>query len=68
VVSYRAPLDGAGQHATICGATPLSNLFLNTGRGRLGWIMACTSRKLLSGLMQERLHSRAGGHCEKKLN
>jgi hypothetical protein len=30
--------------------------------------MACTSRKLLSGLMQERLHSRAGGHCEKKLN
>jgi len=35
----------------IVGATPLSNLFLNTGHGTLGWTMACGSGKLLADQM-----------------
>jgi D-amino-acid dehydrogenase len=35
----------------IIGATPLKNLWLNTGHGTLGWTMACGSGKLLSDLM-----------------
>ena len=32
----------------IIGRTPLSNLWLNTGHGTLGWTMACGSARLLS--------------------
>lgn len=32
----------------LVGGTPLSNLFLNTGHGTLGWTMACGSAEVLS--------------------
>ena len=35
----------------IVGATPYSNLFLNTGHGTLGWTMACGSGKLVADMM-----------------
>jgi D-amino-acid dehydrogenase len=35
----------------IIGATPLPNLFLNTGHGTLGWTMACGSGKLIADLV-----------------
>jgi D-amino-acid dehydrogenase len=38
----------------IVGATPLPNLFLNTGHGTLGWTMACGSGKLVSDLVMGR--------------
>jgi D-amino-acid dehydrogenase len=38
----------------IVGATGLSNLFLNTGHGTLGWTMACGSGRLLADLMAKK--------------
>lgn len=38
----------------IVGATPLRNLFLNTGHGTLGWTMSCGSSQLLADLMSGR--------------
>lgn len=38
----------------IVGATPLTNLFLNTGHGTLGWTMACGSGKLVADLVSGR--------------
>lgn len=35
----------------IMGATPISNLFLNTGHGTLGWTMACGSAQLIADIM-----------------
>ena len=35
----------------IIGATPYSNLLLNTGHGTLGWTMACGSGRLLADLL-----------------
>lgn len=35
----------------IVGRTPLSNLFLNTGHGTLGWTMACGSGKLIADII-----------------
>ncbi|WP_336778268.1 D-amino acid dehydrogenase [Pantoea sp. USHLN256] len=35
----------------IVGRTPLSNLYLNTGHGTLGWTMACGSGQLLADLI-----------------
>lgn len=35
----------------IVGQSPVSNLFLNTGHGTLGWTMACGSARLISALM-----------------
>ncbi|MFT4267899.1 MAG: D-amino acid dehydrogenase [Xenophilus sp.] len=35
----------------ILGASPLANLFLNTGHGTLGWTMACGSGRLVSDLV-----------------
>jgi len=35
----------------IVGRTPLSNLFLNTGHGTLGWTMSCGSAQLLADLI-----------------
>jgi D-amino-acid dehydrogenase len=35
----------------IIGATGMSNLFLNTGHGTLGWTMACGSGKLIADLV-----------------
>lgn len=35
----------------IVGHTPLSNLWLNTGHGTLGWTMACGSARFLSDLI-----------------
>ncbi|SFN46956.1 D-amino-acid dehydrogenase [Izhakiella capsodis] len=35
----------------IVGRTPVSNLFLNTGHGTLGWTMACGSGQLLADLI-----------------
>lgn len=38
----------------IVGPTRLSNLFLNTGHGTLGWTMACGSGKILADMMSGR--------------
>ena len=38
----------------VIGATPLRNLFLNTGHGTLGWTMACGSGRYLADLMSGR--------------
>ena len=38
----------------IIGATRISNLFLNTGHGTLGWTMACGSGQLLSDIVSGR--------------
>ena len=38
----------------LVGATPLENLFLNTGHGTLGWTMACGSAQLLADLISGR--------------
>jgi len=38
----------------IVGATPLSNLFLNTGHGTLGWTMACGSASVIADLVSGR--------------
>lgn len=35
----------------IIGATPYSNLFVNTGHGTLGWTMSCGSGKLMSDIV-----------------
>ncbi|QLI81781.1 D-amino acid dehydrogenase [Chitinibacter fontanus] len=35
----------------LIGATPIGNLWLNTGHGTLGWTMACGSAKLLADLI-----------------
>lgn len=35
----------------IVGATPVSNLFLNTGHGTLGWTMACGSGRLIASII-----------------
>ena len=35
----------------VVGATPLRNLFLNTGHGTLGWTMACGSGRYLADLI-----------------
>ena len=32
----------------IIGATPIRNLFLNTGHGTLGWTMACGSGRVVA--------------------
>mgnify|MGYP006151694347 CR=1 FL=1 len=40
--------------ASIVGATPFKNLFLNTGHGTLGWTMACGSGRLLADLMAKK--------------
>lgn len=38
----------------VVGATHVSNLWLNTGHGTLGWTMACGSGRLLADLMSRR--------------
>jgi D-amino-acid dehydrogenase len=38
----------------VVGATPLSNLFLNTGHGTLGWTMACGSGRYLADVIARR--------------
>ena len=38
----------------IVGATPLGNLFINTGHGTLGWTMACGAGQLLAELITDR--------------
>lgn len=38
----------------VVGATSLSNLFINTGHGTLGWTMACGSGRYLADLMARR--------------
>ena len=35
----------------VVGATPLANLFLNTGHGTLGWTMACGSASVIADLV-----------------
>jgi D-amino-acid dehydrogenase len=35
----------------VVGATPLDNLYTNTGHGTLGWTMACGSGRYLADLM-----------------
>ncbi len=35
----------------VIGATPIENLFLNTGHGTLGWTMACGSGSLIASLV-----------------
>lgn len=36
----------------LIGATPIGNLFLNTGHGTLGWTMACGSGALIASLIE----------------
>lgn len=38
----------------IIGATPLRNLYLNTGHGTLGWTMSCGSAQVLTDLIDGR--------------
>ncbi len=38
----------------IVGASPVSNLFLNTGHGTLGWTMACGSGQIMADLISGR--------------
>ncbi|GAA4026333.1 D-amino acid dehydrogenase [Actimicrobium antarcticum] len=38
----------------VVGATPIPNLFLNTGHGTLGWTMSCGSASLLADLISGR--------------
>lgn len=38
----------------VIGATPVSNLFLNTGHGTLGWTMACGSGHVLADIISSR--------------
>jgi len=38
----------------IVGPTPLSNLYLNTGHGTLGWTMSCGSAQIIADLIAER--------------
>ncbi len=38
----------------IVGASPLANLYLNTGHGTLGWTMACGSARVLADLISGR--------------
>lgn len=38
----------------VIGATPIPNLYLNTGHGTLGWTMACGSAKLLADQLSGR--------------
>ncbi|MCA1248446.1 D-amino acid dehydrogenase [Massilia sp. MS-15] len=38
----------------VVGATPLRNLFLNTGHGTLGWTMACGSASVIADLVSGR--------------
>ena len=35
----------------VIGATPLDNLFLNTGHGTLGWTMACGSGQVIADII-----------------
>lgn len=46
--------DGRFLAAHQVGATPLRNLFLNTGHGTLGWTMSAGSGKLLADLVTQR--------------
>ncbi|ODT16599.1 MAG: D-amino acid dehydrogenase small subunit [Mesorhizobium sp. SCN 65-12] len=39
----------------LVGRTELSNLFLNTGHGTLGWTMACGSAKVLADIISSRV-------------
>ncbi|OBQ63617.1 D-amino acid dehydrogenase [Mesorhizobium erdmanii] len=39
----------------LIGRTELSNLYLNTGHGTLGWTMACGSAKVLADIMSNRV-------------
>ena len=38
----------------VVGATPLSNLWLNTGHGTLGWTMAAGSARVLADMVSGR--------------
>ena len=38
----------------LVGATPIDNLYLNTGHGTLGWTMACGSAQLLADMISGR--------------
>jgi D-amino-acid dehydrogenase len=39
----------------LIGRTELSNLYLNTGHGTLGWTMACGSGKVLADIISSRV-------------
>jgi D-amino-acid dehydrogenase len=48
----------------ILGATAITNLFLNTGHGTLGWTMACGSARVLADIISGRPPAiDAGGLC-----
>jgi D-amino-acid dehydrogenase len=36
----------------VLGATPIANLYLNTGHGSTGWVMACGSGKVVADVMR----------------
>ncbi|TKB30530.1 MAG: FAD-dependent oxidoreductase, partial [Mesorhizobium sp.] len=39
----------------LVGRSELSNLYLNTGHGTLGWTMACGSAKVLADIISNRV-------------
>jgi D-amino-acid dehydrogenase len=57
---YRAPEFWTGlrpmtpDNLPVIGATPLTNLYLNTGHGTLGWTLACGSGRVLADLISDR--------------
>lgn len=38
----------------IIGATPIPNLYINSGHGTLGWTMACGSARVLADILSGR--------------
>lgn len=54
-VEYWAGLRPATpSNVPVIGATRLTNLYLNTGHGTLGWTMACGTGRLLADLLRSR--------------
>ena len=63
-VEYWAGLRPATpSNIPLIGGTRLSNLFLNTGHGTLGWTLACGSGRALADLMSGRAPSVDFGFC-----
>ena len=48
------PAPGHPDSVPVLGATPLKNLWLNTGHGTLGWTMSCGSGRVIADLVSGR--------------
>lgn len=49
----------------IIGATPIHNLYTNTGHGTLGWTMACGSAEILSQIVTQQSHQYEALSCHR---